>query len=212
MWVLEVPLRPAAAALAVSGLVVAAGTPWHPDIFEQPLAEVVRGDRDWSLWHGAWIGVVMLALVGAAGLVAGHRGGLGHLGQVGLAVEIVGVVAAGALAAVEALVFPMLAERAPDLLSLDQPWLTSPPVLALGVLAAGWPLGLSLLGIAAARARVFPPQAGLVLAVGGPLFLALEGPFVPVAGVLSGVLFGGAQVWWGALLWRAALSPSPPPQ
>ncbi len=53
----------------------------------------------------------------------------------------------------------------------------------------------------------FLGPAGILLAVSGPVFLGLAGPFVPVAGALSAVLFGGAQMWWGMLLWRADAVP-----
>ncbi len=75
--------------------------------------------------------------------------------------------------------------------------------------ALGWPLGLALLGLAAARSRVFDRPPRILLAVSGPLFLGLEGPFLPIAGALSAVLFGVAQMWWGLLLWRSAGVPEP---
>ena len=145
----------------------------------------------------------------AVGLVAAHGGRLGRLGQAGLIVEVVGVVMTAALAAIEAIVFPVLADRAPTLLAIDGPLLGSPLFIGAGVLALGWPLGLALLGLAAARSRVFDRSPGILLAVSGPLFLGLEGPFVPVVGGLSAVLFGVAQMWWGLLLWRSAVVPEP---
>ncbi len=48
---------------------------------------------------------------------------------------------------------------------------------------------------------VFDRAPGILLAISGPLFLALAGPFMPVAGALSAVLFGAARMWWGFLLW-----------
>lgn len=161
----------------------------------------------WTLLHAVAVAAVMLGLCGAVGLVAAHSGRLGRLGQVGLIVEVVGVVMTAALAANEAIVFPVLADRAPTLLAIDGPLLRSPLFIGAGVLALGWPLGLALLGLAAARPRVFDRPPGILLAVSGPLFLGLEGPFVPIAGALSAVLFGGAQMWWGWLLWRSSAEP-----
>lgn len=200
---LQVPVRTSSVSLGVSGLVVTAGTPWHPSIFARPVDQVVHEFGAWTLLHVLAVVVVILALVGAAGLVAAHDGRLRRLGQVGLIVTAVGVTMTASLAAIEAIVFPMLADRAPTLLTIDGPLLTSPLFIAMGALALGWPLGLALLGLAAARSRVFDRPPGVLLAVSGPLFLAFEGPFVPVLGVLSALLFGGAQMWWAWLLWRS---------
>jgi hypothetical protein len=153
--------------------------------------------------HAIGVLVFILALIGAAGLVAVHHGRLGRLGPVGLFVTLVGVFGAVSLSAVEAIVFPVLADRAPELLAFNGP-LASPLFIAAGVLALGWPLGLAILGFAAARARVFPRAPGILLAISGPAFLALAGPFVPIAGVLSAVVFGASQIWWGWLMWRTA--------
>jgi hypothetical protein len=142
------------------------------------------------------------------GLVAAHEGRLGRLGQAGLIIEVVGVVMTAALATTEAIVFPVLADRAaPGLLAVDGPLLRSPVFLGSGLLALGWPLGLSLIGLAAARSPVFGRPSGVLLAVSGPLYLALAGPFVPVLDVLSAVLFGAVQMWWAWLLWRFAAEP-----
>lgn len=190
--------------LGLSGLLVAAGTPGHPSIFARPVAEVVHEFGPWTLLHLLAVGAVVLALFGAAGVLAVHEGTLGRLGSAALVVEVVGVVATAALASAEAIVFPVLADRAPALLALDGPLLSSPLFLGMGVLALGWPLGLALLGLAAARSGVYGRSPGILLAVSGPLFLALAGPFVPVAGALSAVVFGVAQLWWALLLWRGA--------
>ena len=201
-------MRWSGASFAVSGFLVATVAPWHPSIFERPVHVVVQGFGAWSLLHALLVAAPVLALFGAAGMVAAHEGRLGRIGQVGLIVEVVGVVAVSAIAATEAIVFPELADHAPAILAVDGPLLASPLFIAFGVLALGWPLGLSLLGLAAARSEVFARAAGLLLAVSGPMFLALAGPFVPMAGAVSTVLFGASQVWWGLLLWRDAQGPA----
>ncbi len=110
-----------------------------------------------------------------------------------------------ALGAVEALAFPALAERAPDVLELEGPLFTSWLFIGAIILFVGWVLGLAIIGVAAARAAVFPRIAGVLLAVSALAFLALGVPFIPVAGIVSGAVFGAAQIWWGWLMWRAAL-------
>jgi hypothetical protein len=106
---LPVSVRASAVLLAVSGFVVAAATPWHPSIF---VAEVVRVSEAWSPLHTISVPMFILALVGAAGLVAVHHGLLGSLGPVGLIVTLIALFGAVSLAAVEAIVFPVLAGRA----------------------------------------------------------------------------------------------------
>jgi hypothetical protein len=134
---LRVPARTAAVSFGISGLLVAAATPWHPSIFARPVDEVVHGFGAWTLLHLLLMVAVVLALFGAAGLVGAHSGRLGRLGQVGLVVTVVGVVAAASVAAIEAVVFPVLASSDPTLLALSGPLLTSPILVALGILALG---------------------------------------------------------------------------
>ncbi|MCU1442400.1 MAG: hypothetical protein JWQ59_550 [Cryobacterium sp.] len=208
MAAVQVPVRLAAMSLGVSGAVTAALVPLHPSIFDRPVDEVVRDTEVWQPIHVAAVLVFALAFIGAAGLVAIHDGKLRRLGQVGLGLSFAGTVGGSALGFFEALAFPVLADRDPQSLELDGPMFASWLAIGAGLLTLGWALGLAVIGVAAARAAVFPRTAGILLAVGGPAYLALGGPFVPVAGVLSGILFGGVQVWWGWLMWTSAARPA----
>ena len=203
MAAVQVSVRVSAISLAVSGVFTAALVPLHPSILDRPVSEVVRDTAAWQLIHAAGVAVFALAFIGAAGLVAVHDGQLRRLGQVGLAFSFAGAIGGSAVAFLEALAFPVLAERDPLLLELSGPMFTSWLFLGAGLLALGWALGLAIIGVAAARAAVFPRAAGVLLAVSGPAYLAFGGPFIPVAGVLSGVLLGGVQLWWAWLIWRS---------
>lgn len=209
MFTVQVPIRVSAASMAVSGLLVAVATPMHPDILTAPLSEVVEATTNWTPLHVSYLLSIVLAFVGACGLVAVHRNRLGKLGQAALAASLAGAVSGSAIMALEAIAFPILAARDPELLALDGPLLTSPATIGLEIFILGWPLGLALLGAAGARAHVFPPAAGILLAVSGPAYLALAGPFVPILGVLSGVALGAAQAWWGWMMWRSTKSLAP---
>src|SRR3954447_23262862 len=101
MAALGVSVRACGVCLAVSGLLVAVVTPWHPNILDRPVDEVVRGFGTWAFLHAATAAAVVLALFGATGLVAAHRGRLGRLGQTGLVIEVVGVVMTVSLAITE---------------------------------------------------------------------------------------------------------------
>jgi hypothetical protein len=211
MVTLAVPVRVAGVSLGISGALVAGVLPLHPSIFDRPLDTVVRDTPLWEPIHVAFMFVVVLAAIGAGGLVAAHREGLGRLGGVGMILTLVGSYAGFALFACEAFFFPALAAQAPRLLELRGPLLATVPLIGLGVPTLCWPIGLGLLGLASARAAVFPRSAGLMLAGTALAFLGLGLFFVPVGGVLSGLLFGAVQIWWGLLLWRTATIRVPAP-
>lgn len=197
----RVSVRAGAVCFGLAGAAVAGGLPWHPNIFARPVADVVRDFPTWTTLHAVGVAVAVLTFLGAAALVAAHGTSLGRPGQVGLLVTLIGIVATAALSATEAIVFPVLADRAPELLGLDGPLLSNPLSIGVGVLALCWLVGLVVLGFAAARARVFGRLPGLILAVSALAFVAFEGPFVPVAGIVASVVFGLAQLWWAWLLW-----------
>ncbi|MET4638139.1 hypothetical protein [Mycetocola sp. 2940] len=212
MAVLQVPVRVSAVLLALSGVIVAMLLFLHPSILVRPVADVVRETDVWQPLHIAFALMFVLAAIGAAGLVAVHGNSMGRLGQVGLILTLVGSIGGLGIGIVEALAFPVLAERLPDVLALQGPLLTSWVFICLGLLWLAWAVGLTLIGIAAARAAVFPRAAGVLLAVGAVAFHALGAPFVPVAGIVSGLLFGAAQVWWGWLLWKSDARAKVPPR
>jgi len=177
--------------------------PWHPDVLHHSISGAVHSFPAWAVLHMAGVAAAVLSLIGALGVASVHEGRLGRLGQAAVLVIAAGMLGTTALFAVEAVAFPLLAEHAPQLLTLDGPLSRSWLLIGIALLAVCWPLGLMLLGIAAARARVFPLRAGLLLSATGAAFLAFAGPFVPVLGPLAGVAFGASQVYLGLLLRRA---------
>jgi hypothetical protein len=205
---LAVPVRTSAVSLGLSGLLVATLLPLHPNILDRPVGQVVRDTAVWEPLHLLGMLVFVGSLVGAAGVVAVHGGALGRLGRLGLVVTLAGSYAGVALFAVEGTVFPALARQAPALLDFDGPLAASAPLIGLGIVTGGSPLGLALLGIAAARAAIFPRTAGVLLAVSAVAYPAFAGPFVPIADVLAEVFFGVVQIFWAVLVWRAASAPS----
>lgn len=118
---------------------------------------------------------------------------------------LLGAAGAGGVASAEALVFPALADTAPQLLDLDGP-LATWPFIGMGIIALCWLVGLGVLGAVAAREAMFPRGAGLLLAVGAWGFIVFAGPFVPVVNVAAGIMFGASQLWWGWLLRRSGSS------
>ena len=193
-------VRWSGAGLILSGLLILPVVA-HPDIFETGFVAASRSPF-WAPGHAAGLLVAALSVVGLAGLAARAGPRLGRLGAAGAVLAVVGLVVTASLAALEAFAFPVLAEEAPALLDIDGPLLGSVPVRAVGVLALLWFVGLALVGFAIERAGVLPRGAGALLAVAAVAFAAFEGPFVPVLGQLSVVLFAAAYAWVGWALFR----------
>jgi len=185
--------------LAAAGVLIA-GTVAHPDIFETGFAAAAR-QSFWAPWHAAWLVSTVLSLFGLAGLYACQAGRLGTLGLAGLALAVPGLVLAACAAYVEAFVMPALARAEPGLLDWDGPLLTSPAIRLSGGLALMWLVGMALVGVATWRADVLPRGAAATLAAGAVTFGAFEGPFVPVLGVVSVVVFAAGHVWLGLAMW-----------
>jgi hypothetical protein len=169
---------------------------WHPDIFDVGFAEASRASF-WGPGHAAGLLVVVLTLLALAGWAARLGPRVGRLGAVGAVLAVVGLVVTAGLSAVEAFVFPVLAREEPALLDLDGPLLGSLAIRGVGGLALLWFVGLALVGVASERSGVLPRGTGWGLAAGAAAFAAFEGPFVPVLGPLSVILFAAAQAWFG---------------
>jgi len=202
---LRVPLRPAGVALLVAGLLTATAAP-HPSIMgDRSVADVVLTTGTWRLMHYAVaIGSIALA-IGVMGLVAAHNGRLGSLGYVAMVAVIVGCVVTAAIMVMEAVVFPLIAARMPEVIAFDGPIIGSMWLRLGGSLAGGLELGLVAIGVLAYREGTHR-NAGLAL-IAGPLgFLTLGLWFVPYVGPLSTVAFGASIGWWG---WILLTEPSP---
>jgi hypothetical protein len=175
----------------------------HPDIFDEGFAGPSL-TWFWSVGHAAGLMLVALSLLGLAGLAALHGPRLGRLGALGLVLAVAGLVASAGLLAVEAFAFPVLARAAPALLDIDGPLAGTLGFRAVGAVALLWFVGEALVGVAVEHAGVLTRGTGWLLSAGALCFAAFEGPFVPVLGALSVVVFAVAQGWLGAALVRAA--------
>lgn len=140
---LRVPVRISALSLAVSGIDAAVSVPLHPNILNQPIGEVIRNTPAWVGLHLFAALVCVLSVIGVAGVVAAHEGRLGRTGQTGLLLTLLGSAAAGAVASVEALAFPAVADTAPQLLDLNGP-LFNWPFIGMGIIALCWLVGMGL--------------------------------------------------------------------
>jgi hypothetical protein len=182
---------------------------WHPDIFDTGFAEAAR-TAFWGPGHAAGLLVVALTLLALAGWGARLGSRAGRLGAVGAVFAVAGLVVTAGLSAVEAFVFPVLAREDAALLDLDGPLLGSMTIRVVGGLALLWFVGLALVGVATERAEVLTRGTGWALAAGALAFAAFEGPFIPVLGPLSVLVFAGAQAWFGLSL-TSSRTPAPVP-
>lgn len=178
----------------------------HPDIFDVGFATASRHPL-WGPGHAAGLLVVALTLLALAGWGARLGDRMGRLGAVGAVLAVAGLVMTAGLATLEAFAFPVLAREAPALLDLDGPLLGPPTLRIAGGLALLWFAGLVCVGVATERSGCLGRGPGWSLAAGAVAFAAFEGPFVPVLGPLSVVVFAAAQAWFGiALASRRTLS------
>lgn len=203
MAVLRVPLRICAVALGFSGVAWAVATSFHPSIFGTDVAGVVRDTAAWEQLHLIVMAGSIAAIVGAAGIVAAHERRLGPCGDAALGLTVIGASVTAAIMFTEAFAFPALADRAPELLELDGPLVGSPAVRLTVAMAGGWPAGLVVLGVLAARSDL-APRAGRWLVIATVGFVVLGGPFVPVVGLLAAYGSAAVHLWWSQILWSTA--------
>ena len=154
------------------------------------------GSAAWAPVHlMPYIGLV-LALLGLIGLFVGQLQRGGRLGLIAFLTAFIGAALTLTGAAQEAFDLPVIAAQAPQLVEGEPPGL--PFLIFTAVLFS---LGFILLGIAIARAAVFPRAAGGLLAVSAPVW-AFAGPLLPEwVFTVGSVLFAIGLMWLGSALW-----------
>ncbi|MDP1795096.1 MAG: hypothetical protein Q8K63_13255 [Acidimicrobiales bacterium] len=199
---LHVSLRLAAVAFAVIGLWFGVLVPLHPNILDGPVAEAVLADGEWRLTHTAMFFVGIAGVFGGAGFVALHRNRFGRIGSLVLVATIFTGFATAGAGLLEATALPLLAKENPALIAWDGPLFSAPLFRALTGPWLLFPLCLAALGALAYRDGAHR-NAGLALGASGVVFFGPGMWFVPIAGLISCVLFGAALWWWALILWRA---------
>lgn len=195
--------RLGALGLAFAGLWFGALVPFHPNILTGSVARDVLDDPLWRVSHTAMFLTGLGSIFGAAALLSVLRGRAGRVEALLLGTTVLAGVSAAATGLVEAAAFPLLAERAPDVLTFDSQLFLSP---WFALLSGPWlllPLCLAAFGALAYRSGAHR-NAGAALAVSGVAFFGPGMWFVPVIGPITCVAFGAALVWWAAIVWRAS--------
>lgn len=160
-----------------------------------------------SHWLGAFASV--LTLFGLFGLYARQAQRIGRLGFVGFVMAVAGgALSAGALMFGGAVIQPIIAAQAPQLLELDGPFFTSSALKVAGGLILAGQIGLLLLAIATLRARILPPIGSWIVisvvpaGVVAVLILLVKSDLLGIIQALLGTLIGAGALAWGYGLWR----------
>jgi len=126
----------------------------------------------------------------------------GMLGLVGFVASSIGCAAYLGFQFDLAFVWPVLAERAPDLLDFDGPMFRYPRFAFIHLwMGPLYSVGVLLFGIALIRARVLPRTASALFMVGVILSAGVLFPPFPIRTV-GGLLAAPALGWMTLVLWR----------
>ena len=159
----------------------------------------------WLLMNLVVIIGSLLFVIGLPGMYLRQAGLTGVLGLLGFILAFFGSLLAGAFFTLEATVFPLLAQVAPNLLEGDL--LPGGMFLLLLVFSLLNMIGAILLGIATMRAHVFPRLAGVLLLIAG-IGMGLTFVFPPSTSLSPGAIietvssfaYDAAFLWCGYML------------
>jgi len=139
----------------------------------------------------------ILAVFGYFGLYMKQKDSAGMLGGLGFVVASVGMMFFLADAMIGIIMFPTIAQNAPELTEATGPLFTGRVLGFYIMFAATNMVGIILLGLATLRANVFPRTASLLFLLGGILFNLPPMPALHLVLVVGGVLWGIGAVWLG---------------
>ncbi len=142
----------------------------------------------------------ILAVFGYFGLYLKQKNLAGTLGAVGFVIATVGMMFFLADAMIGIIIFPTVAEHAPELTDASGPLFTG-QVLGFYILfAVTNMIGILLLGFATWRANVLPRIATMLFLAGGVLFNLPPMPALHLILVAGGVIWGVGAAWLGRAL------------
>ena len=163
--------------------------------FHPPNEPSGMDDVLWVPVHVVWLVSIVLVLLGLVGLYVRYADQTGSLGLAAFVVAFLGNTLLVAGSFIDAFVIPVLALKFPVVFE-------DPPVplsIALSLTYLLFVLGYVLLGTAIVRSGVLPRWAGLMLAVGAPLFAVGVATVQPLT-VVGAVLFGVGWAWLGYMM------------
>ena len=146
----------------------------------------------------------ILAVFGYFGLYMRQKDSAGLLGGLGFVVASVGMMFFLADAMIGIIMFPTIAQNAPELTEATGPLFTGRVLGFYIMFAVTNMVGIILLGLATLRANVFPRAVSIMFLVGGILFNLPPMPSLHLLLVGGGVLWGIGAARLGSFLIRGA--------
>ncbi len=209
-------VRWSGAALAAGGLCLALFMLVHP--YGEIAGAHASHSARWVPAHSLHFVGALLTLLGLPGLYARQMRQTGVLGLVGTVLAMVGTAMFVGTGMITAFVWPVIAQTAPGFVSADGPMFRDPlTTFATDTPYVAMVLGYAILAIASIRGRALPTETAVVLVIGIVLFsspVEPVGPFPFLLRVVGALVFGGALMVIGWLLWVRPSLPaasSPPP-
>ena len=206
----ETLVRWSGASLIGGGLCFALFMLVHPygEIAGAHAAHSVR----WVPAHSLHFVGALLTLLGLPALYARQMRQTGVLGLIGTALAIAGTAMYVGTGMITAFIWPVIAQTTPGFVSADGPMFRDPlPTFATDAPYVTMVLGYALIAIASIRSRALPIESALVLIVGIVLFSSPVEPVGPLPflfRVIGALVFGGALISIGYLLWVRPLLPA----
>ena len=189
-------------ACILAGLLIALANLVHPS---RETPEIIL-EQEFRLVAAHWLFTLSCGflLLGLPGLYVTQSEQAGRLGLVSFLMVFFGTLFF-AVSNNYGFIAPVLAAGAPAMLDAIN---TYPPIITLNaLLAMGFFLGFILFGIATLRARVLPPQAGILMITGSPLNLIgsalglLVFEALWIVAILGALILGLGLAWAGYSLW-----------
>ena len=142
----------------------------------------------------------ILAVFGYFGLFMKQKNSAGTLGTIGFVVATIGMMFFLSDAMIGIVIFPAVAEHAPELTDATGPLFTGRVLGFYIMFAATNMIGIILLGIATLRAKVMPLAAAILFTAGGIMFNLPPIPALHLVLVAGGVIWGIGAAWMGKAL------------
>jgi hypothetical protein len=142
----------------------------------------------------------LFTLFGLIGLYAAERRRAGQLGLVGFVLAVLGTALFLADGLIALIIFPAVADRAPELLGTEGALNQGTALAAFIVIAATTMIGYVTFGVASLRAGLFPRGGVILWIVGAVLFNLPPGPVPMTVLATGGVLWGVGAISLGGTL------------
>jgi hypothetical protein len=143
-----------------------------------------------------------LAVFGYFGIYLKQKESSGTWGTVGFVIAVIGMMFFLADAMIGIVVFPALAEYAPEMTDAAGPLFTGRALGFYIMFSATNMTGIVILALATLRAKVMPKMAAVLFLVGGIMFNLPPMPALHFVLIAGGVIWGSGAVWLGQALAR----------